>query len=54
MDEKKPREKPVVRVKCDVPTCKGNGVKGNENIINGIKVCDYCHAEMMDRKENNV
>ena len=32
---------------CDI--CKGikGGLAGNENIINGKRVCDYCHAEMM-------
>lgn len=29
-------------------TCKGKsgGVRGNENIINGKVVCDYCHSKM--------
>jgi hypothetical protein len=32
--------------KCEI--CKGakGGTPGNENIINGQIVCDYCHAEM--------
>ena len=35
---------PVEYDNCQV--CKGTsgGVKGNENIINGLVVCDYCHA----------
>lgn len=29
--------------------CKGakGGVPGNENVIHGRAVCDYCHAEML-------
>jgi len=29
--------------------CHGDngGVKGNENIIDGIVMCDYCHADRM-------
>ena len=29
--------------------CRGtrSSVPGNSNIINGIVVCDYCHADMM-------
>lgn len=36
------------RDKCE--RCKGEkgGTPGNENIIDGQIVCDYCHAEMMD------
>lgn len=35
-------------------TCQGarGGVPGNENIIDGKKVCDYCHADMMRNKQN--
>lgn len=31
---------------CEV--CKGanGGVPGNENVINGVVTCDYCHAKM--------
>jgi len=34
-----------IRDNCEV--CKGSkgGVKGNENIINGKLVCDYCHDQ---------
>lgn len=29
--------------------CKGSkgGVRGNENVIDGKLVCDYCHADMV-------
>lgn len=39
------------RGKCDIPDCEGHGVIGNENIIDGKKVCDYCHAKMLATKE---
>lgn len=31
--------------------CKGSrgGVKGNENIVNGKILCDYCDSDLMDR-----
>jgi len=33
----------------DCEICNGElgGVKGNENVIHGKKVCDYCYAKMM-------
>lgn len=33
---------------CEV--CKGakGGVRGNENRVNGVVMCDYCHAETME------
>jgi hypothetical protein len=37
---------------CEI--CKGErgGVPGNENVVEGVTMCDYCHAErMMDREE---
>jgi hypothetical protein len=36
----------MMRGKCDIVGCEGYGIRGNENIINGKKVCDYCHAAM--------
>lgn len=36
---------------CDRPGCKGHGVIGNENIIDGIKTCDYCHVDLMDARQ---
>ena len=34
--------------------CEGmrGGVKGNENVIDGVVTCDYCHAIEMERKLN--
>ncbi|KKN71258.1 hypothetical protein LCGC14_0423010 [marine sediment metagenome] len=36
---------------CEV--CKGvkGGVRGNENIIDGVVMCDYCHAEQMNKEK---
>ena len=30
--------------------CMG-GVKGNENVINGRVVCDYCHSAELEEEE---
>ena len=32
--------------KCEICEGKMGGIRGNENIINGRLVCDYCHANM--------
>lgn len=36
---------PPVRDACEI--CRGakGGVPGNENVIKGKRVCDYCHGE---------
>lgn len=40
---------------CEILTCQRGGTPGNENIIDGKVVCDYCHAEMMEaRDEKNT
>ena len=31
--------------KCQMPGCCRKGVRGNENIWNGMIVCDYCTAK---------
>ena len=38
----------TLRIKDDCEVCKGEsgGVQGNENIINGTPVCDYCSAKI--------
>lgn len=33
---------------CEMPDCCRKGTRGNENIINGKIVCDYCTAKMME------
>lgn len=35
--------------KCEMPGCKRQGVRGNENIIDGKICCDYCHAKQDNR-----
>jgi hypothetical protein len=30
--------------RCEMPGCSRQGVRGNENVIRGKRVCDYCHA----------
>jgi hypothetical protein len=30
--------------RCQVPDCKRHGVRGNENIVEGFRVCDECHV----------
>lgn len=29
--------------RCEMPGCKRLGVRGNENIVRGRVMCDYCH-----------
>jgi hypothetical protein len=29
---------------CEIPGCERKGVRGNENMVMGRVVCDYCHA----------
>jgi hypothetical protein len=33
--------------RCEMPGCSRKGVRGNENIIDGKRVCDDCHAKLM-------
>ena len=33
---------------CQICHGANGGVKGNENVINGVIVCDYCHVVMSD------
>lgn len=39
---------------CDVEGCSRQGVRGNENIIEGMIVCDYCSSKKMDGHELKV
>lgn len=38
---------------CQVCFGDHGGVRGNENIINGIVTCDYCHCDQMDKDRKN-
>ena len=33
--------------RCEAPGCRRQGLCGNENIVSGIRMCDYCHADWM-------
>ena len=37
--------------RCQMPGCCRAGVRGNENLIDGKIMCDYCHAEIKETKE---
>lgn len=30
--------------RCEICHGERGGVRGNENIVDGIRMCDYCHA----------
>ena len=34
---------------CEVCHGERGGVPGNENVINGVTVCDYCHTALKDK-----
>ena len=44
---------PVVEPKDNCQLCHGKkgGVAGNENIVDDIIMCDYCHVEYMESEE---
>lgn len=29
--------------RCEMPGCTRQGVRGNENVVRGRIMCDYCH-----------
>lgn len=33
--------------RCRQPGCSRLGVRGNENNIDGVVMCDYCHSREM-------
>lgn len=35
---------------CEMPNCCRKGVRGNENIVDGKVMCDYCHGLDMLRR----
>jgi hypothetical protein len=41
----------ATRDNCEVCHGTQGGVPGNENRINGIVMCDYCHAEWMEQRD---
>lgn len=40
--------------RCEVQGCSRQGVRGNENFIEGKRVCDYCHAKFYRFPRNAV
>ena len=37
--------------KCEMDGCRRMGVRGNENVVDGKLMCDYCHAVWMDQQK---
>jgi hypothetical protein len=35
---------------CEVCGGAKGGVRGNENVVDGVVICDYCHVERMKGK----
>ena len=31
-----------------MPNCSRRGVRGNENVIHGVRLCDDCHSKLME------
>ncbi len=43
--------------RCQVQGCSRAGTRGNENVINGVTVCDYCHygyVSMIDYAQDDL
>jgi len=56
VDPENPPEGYTVKKQLDnCEICKGmkGGVKGNENIIDGIVMCDYCHVARINKENEN-
>lgn len=32
---------------CQMPDCERRGMRGNENVVDGITMCDGCHAKYL-------
>ena len=39
--------------KCEDPDCKGDGIRGNENVYNGKLYCDYCSMKFIQEKKDD-
>lgn len=31
---------------CEMPDCSKRGVRGNENLVDGKVICDYCYTRL--------
>lgn len=40
--------------KCEMTECCGAGVRGNENRVDGLVMCDYCHVDYRKRYPKNA
>jgi len=40
--------------RCEMPECTRMGVYGNENVVDGKLMCDYCHAVWMDEQKKRL
>lgn len=49
IDEQLPPDE--TRDACELCNGRSGGVKGNENVIDGIAMCDYCHADILATKK---
>lgn len=36
--------------RCEIPYCPREGIRGNENIINGMYCCDYCYIRLKNTR----
>jgi len=39
---------------CEVEGCGRGGVRGNENIIDDVVTCDYCHIEQLMKEADET
>lgn len=40
--------------RCQMHHCSRKGVRGNENVVYGVRMCDDCHAKMMKFVDANT
>ena len=43
----------MIKDSCKICNGSKGGIPGNENIIHGILMCDYCHAEQLKKEKFN-
>lgn len=53
MEDEQNEELPEIRDACEVCNGRNGGVPGNENRINGVVTCDYCHADDVARVDRS-
>jgi hypothetical protein len=35
--------------RCQNIGCQRKGIRGNENVVDGVILCDYCHDDLLER-----